>query len=98
MPLLLFLTGFVVGDGVTAARERLRVLYPVLMDFLMLFLLDTQLVNKTPRWNESLGAFCLNFQVFVVLWPREGLAVGGGRERAGERAGERERERKGASV
>ena len=22
-----------------------------------------KLVNKTPRWNESLGAFCLNFQV-----------------------------------
>merc|ERR1712100_255607 len=26
-----------------------------------------KLVNKTPRWNESLGAFCLNFQGRVTV-------------------------------
>lgn len=26
-----------------------------------------KLVNKTPRWNQSLGAFCLNFQGRVTV-------------------------------
>ncbi|EKX39013.1 hypothetical protein GUITHDRAFT_154541 [Guillardia theta CCMP2712] len=26
-----------------------------------------RLVNKTPRWNENLGAFCLNFQGRVTV-------------------------------
>jgi hypothetical protein len=26
-----------------------------------------KLVNKTPRWNESLGAFCLNFQAYICI-------------------------------
>lgn len=26
-----------------------------------------KIVNKTPRWNENLGAFCLNFQGRVTV-------------------------------
>ena len=59
-------------------------LYPVLTFLLIFFLLVTQLVNKTPRWNESLGAFCLNFQVYVMLLPT-------GRRGERERAREKER-------
>jgi hypothetical protein len=51
------------------------------------------LVNKQPKWNEALQAYCLNFNGRVTQVRGEGWAAGGGIGGTGEGLGGVERGR-----